>query len=371
MSIAIPIEELYFLMGANAIGFVPESPLHNAFEEFSRTPKDLNAEKLSIQLFAKGFIKSTETLKPTQDMGHRIGIVADPDALYSVMSRIYDRIFYSHFYEKEGEIVEFSCKKNDCHFNEVRTRSQFTQSISTVINGTKKPEIPSLSFTIPEYVLLGTAFRFQDISDMTGPLETTGKPMHFTVSDIREEIGSNSKSDIIDALSPLGSGYTHAELTTDPSLFRKVLERLIAKGFIAWVDPQKELLSVGPAAQQFYQLMMKPSALFISIAASNLRTYDWKNTLSFFWSDRNLFEIGFEDNTITFTGIEKEQVPGILSGRVLFPVHEKPVEKKKVQKEIPTAAEKPRTAGFCPKCGWKNERGASFCPRCGKSLKRS
>lgn len=375
MSIAIPVDELYFLMGANAMGFVPESPFYPAFERFSRTPKDLDAEKLSIQLFAKGFVKSTESLQLTQDMRHRIGIVADPDGLYSVMSRIYDRIFYSHFYEKEGEIIEFSCKEDHCHFNEVKTRGQFSQSIFNVLNGTRKPEIPPLQFSIPEYMLLGAAFQLQDISDLTGPLETTGKPMNFTVSDIREEILKNPRFDIIDALSPLGSGYSHEALPADPELFRKAVEHLIEKGYLTWIAPADELLAVGPAALPFYRLMMKPSALFVSIAASNLRSFDWSHTISFFWSDKHLFEVSFTGNTITFKGIEKEQVPHILAESVLLPESRKTGEATespiRPPEKGPDVQMKPQIIKFCSKCGWKNERGAAFCPKCGKSLKRS
>ncbi len=367
MSIAIPVDELYFLMGANAIGFVPESPLNKAFEQLTRTAKDLNAQKLSTQLYAKGFITSTETMEPAKDLHHKIEIVADPDAFYSAMARVYNKILFTEYYEKNGEIVEFGYKDNECYFNEVKTRNQFTESIKNVLNGTVNPHITSMQFTIPEYVLLGAAFYLQGASDLTGPIESLGRPMYFTINDLKELITTNPKFDIIDALSELGSSYEHSMLVTDPSMFRKAVEHFVVKGYLAWIDPDKDLLTIGPAVQRFYTLATKPSALFISLASSNLQKYDWKERLSFFWSDQNLFKVSFVENSIIFNGIEKEEVPKIIAENILLPVPEQP----------PAAAEEekaeaiPKTLKFCPKCGWKNERGAAFCPQCGNSLKRN
>jgi hypothetical protein len=365
MSITIPVEELYFLMGVNGIGFIPDSPFFALFEKFSRKPKDLDIEKLSVSLYASGFITSTETLTPTQDIQNKIEICAAPDGFYSVLSRFYNKMFYTEFYEKDGEVVEFSSKDNMCYFKDTGTRKRLTESIQAVLNGTEKPQIPLLQFPIPEYVLLGAAFYFQEISDLTGPLEETGEPIHFTVADLKEGISSNPKFDIIDALSELGSDYEHSMLVTDDSILRSKVEKLIAKGFLQWIDPSTGTLKVGPAAQRFYELMIKPSALFISIAGSDMTTYNIKNRLSFFWSDKNLFKVTFEKGSIMFTGIQKPEVPEILSEKILVPIGKK-------EKETKTESVlKPQTKKFCPKCGWENERGAVFCPKCGASLKRA
>lgn len=374
MSIAIPVDELYFLMGANAIGFVPESPLNKAFEQLTRTAQDFNAEKLPTRLYAKGLIQSTESLQPVEDLRHKIEIVADPDAFYSAMARIYNKILFTEYYEKNGEIVEFGCKNNTCYFNEIKTRNQFTESIKNVLNGTVNPHISSMQFTIPEYVLLGAAFYLQGASDLTGPVESLGRPMYFTIGDLKELITTNPKFDIIDALSELGSSYEHSMLVTDPSIFRKEVEHFVVKGYFAWVDPEKELLTIGPAVQKFYTLATKPSALFISLASSNLETYDWKDRLSFFWSDQHLFKVSFAENNIIFSGIEKEEVPKIIRESILLPVPEQPPaeeEEKAGTEEAPETKTKSKTLKFCPKCGWKNERGTAFCPRCGKPLTRA
>jgi hypothetical protein len=363
MSITIPVKELYFLMGVNGIGFIPDSPFSALFEKFSRKPQDLNIEKLGVSLYSNGFITSTETLSPTKDIQNKIDICAAPNGFYSVLARFYNKMIYTEFYEKDGEIVEFSSKDNVCYFKETGTRKRLTESIQTVLNGTEKPQIPSLQFSIPEYILLGAAFYLQEISDLTGPLEETGKPIHFSIADLKEEISSNPKFDIVDALSEIGSGYEHSTLIKDDTILRAKVEKLIAKGYLQWVDPSTDTLNVGPAAQRFYELMTKPSALFISIAGSDMKTFDIKNKLSFFWSDKNLFKVFFEKESIVFTGIEKPEVGNILSDKILIPI-------EKAEKEIETEQEiKPRTKNFCPKCGWKNERGALFCPKCGKSLR--
>ena len=369
MSISIPVDELYFLMGVNGIGFIPDSPFNTVFEKFSRTPEDIDVKKLGISLYTNGFITSTETLKPVKDILHKIKICAEPDAFYSTLSRFYNKMFYTEFYEKEGEIVEFSYKDNICYFKESGTRKQFAESMQNLLNGTEKTQIDTLKLSIPEYVLLGAAFYFQEISDLTGPLKETGEPIYFTIADLKEEITSNPKFDILDALSGLGSEYEHSMLVKDDAILLTKVEKLIAKGYLSWVDPKISTLRVGPAAKRFYELMMKPSALFVSIAGSNLESYDMKQRLSFFWSDKNLFKVKFEANNIIFTGIEKETVPNIISQEVLIPIPERESEKKPPEKEV--AEVKPQFLKFCPKCGWKNVRKGIFCPKCGMSLKRT
>jgi hypothetical protein len=370
MVISLTAEELIYLMGINAIPFTTRSPFNFMFDYFLRVSgkKDIDQATVMQSLMQKGYVASSESLKPTQDVQCRIEMAAVPDTLYSVTARCYNKVHFAEFYEKNGEILEFSISNGTCYMKEPIGRARFTEDIASIPGKGEENAFHPIKLSIPEYVVLSAAFQLQSAFEHIGHLPALGSGLHYGISDIRDEIQENPKLDIIDVFADLGSGYEHSMILRDPEQLRKIVLDLIARGLLAWINPSLTTITIGPSAKKLYALTRKPSRSFMTISGFNFKSVDWTHTVSLLWSDNALIKIAFNSDTISFIGMTKENLKGIIKREILYPVPKLPTIVETPSEE-PEVTEK--MLKFCPKCGWKNERSAAFCPKCGKSLKKS
>jgi hypothetical protein len=370
MVISLTAEELIYLMGINAIPFTPRSPFNHLFDHHLRVSGKKDIDKASVMqaLMQKGYVASTESFKPTRDVQCRIEIAAAPDTLYSVTARCYNKVYFSEFYEKYGEILEFSISNGSCYMKAPIGRTQFADNIASILGMVEENGFYPIELSMPEYVVLSAAFQLQSASQHIGNLGALGNELHYSIADIKAEIQENPKLDIIDIFADLGSGYDHSMIMEDPEQLKRTVSSLIAKGFLAWINPSLTTITLGPSAKKLHTLMGKSSVSLVTASGFNFEAIDWKHTVSFLWSDKVLVKITFNSNTVSFTQTTKGNMQSIIEQDILYPVREKAVTEEGPPEE---PQEETRMLKFCPKCGWRNERDAAFCPKCGKSLKRA
>ncbi|MBC8248561.1 MAG: zinc ribbon domain-containing protein [Anaerolineales bacterium] len=350
--------ELWQLLNQLEQPLLTDSPLYSLLARCNL--KDLE----TAQFWTKESLEAKK-LSPIPDKFREIiEILAVPQNLYTILTRLYGTVILAEFYERDNRIVEYSFDEDNTSFiKEPMDRDTFLTQIMDIIGEDKMPQAespPALRHTFPlhEYLVLSAAIHLEQASQLIGEVEGLGF-IHFTKSDLMEEMGGEGRFEVLEYIRGLDIPSVEDFLAHKSRVVGDAIGSLLNKGYLDKVESPKgeELLALGPQAMELFERVRRPSKILMTLSRYTFPEEEMikLNTTSLLWSKHTIYNIAFSGDDINFIEINnKAQLQSLIQDTFFG--------------EVEAAAETPPQYRLCTQCGARLKVGKRFCTQCGAPL---
>lgn len=306
-------DEFWYLLAELKQSLSIESPITNLLTRFE---VDTNEEIIQR---VKYLLNKKRLLPPSKQLAQAINVIADPDSQYTIVTRLDSKVSIGEFYNKRGNIAEFSYDENGTIYlkQSINTAGFVSQILDLfrdelIPNENKTPE-KEFSFSFSEYTILSVIFHLEQTCRSLGDVEDLGF-IYFNKEDIVEHLKEEGRFEPLNFLLDENISNPVDSLTDIDDELESVINNFIEKGYLDKVGQHGDL-SVGQNIKKLFNVVRRRDKIISTFSSYQIQEDEkiQTKTTSLLWSKKAIYAIEFLDSTVNFIRLyKKHQIKNLI-----------------------------------------------------------
>ncbi len=277
----------------------------------------------------------------SEDAAKLLGIIADPEQVLLLLIKAADFEYNLLYYGKEGVLLQYGIENEEPAIYDVLDGLSLVDFLHSLFKHSAGNRASYMVLSIPEYLVLCAAIKLQEYSDFIGGISQEDDFLHFTTTDLKEEIQISLNKTLKGPIK-----WTQK----DEAQINATISNLVKKGFLQYM--KGGLLKI---TEHWKKLVSVTSTDSMSLTMW-IRNFKRKE-------DKSVRVMGNVDGTVSFeiysNGVILREIPSSqLKNYLLLTI-------------FGAAESVPASVQVCPRCGFTNDSTSRFCIKCGQSLTKT